>query len=86
MVENDESGIQLSHSPRNTLIENQAEANRNGISLFSSRDNVLAFNLLSLNREKGICLNSSPDCRLTNNSAYKNGYGVTGIIGQLQPY
>jgi parallel beta-helix repeat protein len=77
MTENDESGIELSHSFQNIIKENHAVANNNGISLYSSKDNNLSFNLLSGNREKGIWLNGSHECNLTNNSAYKNSYGIT---------
>jgi len=78
IASNNDYGIRLYSSGNNTLTDNTASNNREGIGicLYSSSNNTLTNNTASNNHYHGICLYYSSNNTLTSNTANSNNYGI----------
>ncbi|MBN1763002.1 MAG: ABC transporter substrate-binding protein [Methanomicrobia archaeon] len=69
-------GVQIIDGAYNTLSENSASNNSNGISLQSSSNNTITSNYV-YNNGVGISLDSSSNNTITSNYVYNNSYGIS---------
>jgi len=79
-VKNHHTGISLSDSHRNQILQNHAYSNQYGIYLQGnspgSNKNIIASNNLNLNSFNGIYLYNSDSSVICNNSIEENGWGI----------